>query len=86
MYKSLISLLYSSSAEAQRLSAYTLRQIQVISLLCNILILKFYLKPLIGMVDTSSIVEPLLQLLRSLHISVQHEGILYMYNSIYMYM
>ncbi|XP_003388802.1 PREDICTED: uncharacterized protein C1orf228-like [Amphimedon queenslandica] len=57
VYKALIALLASSSSEAQRLSAYTLRLIQ----------------PSIGVVS-GSIVDPLLMLLRSLHLDIQREA------------
>ncbi len=57
VYKALISLLSSSSPDAQRMAAYTLRQVQ----------------DAVG-VASASIVEPSLQLLKSLHFGIQHEG------------
>jgi len=57
VYKALVALLSSTSSEAQRMAAYTLRLIL----------------PSMG-VASASIVEPTLQLLRSLHVDVQHEA------------
>jgi hypothetical protein len=57
VYNALIALLSSASYEAQKMAAYTLRQVQdsmdVVS---------------------GSIVDPVLQLLKSLHIDLQQEG------------
>ena len=57
VYKALISLLSSTSTEAQKMAAYTLHQVQ----------------GSMGVVS-ASIVDPVLQLLKTLHIDLQQEG------------
>lgn len=57
VYKALISLLSSTSPEAQKMAAYTLRQVQ----------------DSMGVVS-AAIVDPVLQLLKTLHIDLQQEG------------
>ena len=58
VYNALVALLSSTSSEAQRMAAYTLRLIQ----------------PAMGVASTT-IVDPVLELLQSLHLDVQYEGV-----------